>query len=164
MFKYIFILLLASNVNAQECSETESLVTEPVSYSVNTTIPKHLVGATICITLSGGGSSCVPSEKFMIVPRKQVTVLGENKTVTKAVKCSRVVQSPSKKNMVFADVRKDHRGLDIKTEGSTASVESKKGLVPSINYYRRELLDSPVGAGLGIDTNGTVKGTLGLDF
>jgi hypothetical protein len=156
-------LLVIAAYAQEQCSETEDLAKEEVTYTVDTSIPKHLKGATICVTLADHKSSCVPAEKFMVVPRKQKTVLGENKTLTKKVSCTKNVDV-SKKNIVYADARKDHQDLGTTVNGNTATVESKKGLVPSINYYRREVLDSPIGAGIGIDTNGTIKGAVGIDF
>lgn len=165
MFKYIITLLLLVNVAyaGEVCEQDSTVNKEEVVYSVDTTIPKHLKGATICVTLADQKSSCVPAEKFMVVPRKQKTVLGENKTITKSINCSRTVEV-SKKHTVYADVRKDHKELEVTNNGSTATVESKKQLIPSINYYRHDVLDTPIGLGIGIDTNGTLKGAVGIDF
>lgn len=158
------IILFPIIINAQEsCEESSTEANAEVSYNVDTSIPKHLRGAQVCIFKKDSGYQCVPAEKFMVVPRKQKTVLGENKTITKTVSCSKTI-SVSKKNTVYADVRKDHQDLSVTTAGSTATVESKRGLVPSVNYFRHNVLNSPLGLGIGVDTNGTFKGAVGIDF
>lgn len=158
----MILLSFVSVANAGEtCSESTSETAQEVVYEVNKDMPKYLQGATITVTQADGKTSTVPAEKFMVVPRKQKTVLGQNKQTSKIVSCTK----PSdKKNIVFADARKDFKGLDVTTDGKTAIVESKKGIVPGVNYYRRELLDSPIGAGVGLDSNGTLKGMIGIDF
>ena len=157
----ILLLTFASVAQAADsCSESTYESTKSVVYEVNKGMPSYLKGAKITITQADGTTSTVPAEKFMIVPRKQKTVLGESKTSSKVVSC----KAAEKKNIVFADVRNDSKGIEVTSDGKTATVESKKGLVPGLNYYRRQLLDSPLGAGVGVDTNGTVKGMVGIDF
>lgn len=161
--KYLIIALslIASNVYAGEtCSESQNVSSQEVAYEVNTSLPKHLKGATITVTLADGRTSTVPADKFMVVPRKQKTVLGQNQTITKKLSCN----ASSKKNILIGEFRKDVTEIETTTSGKTVNVESKKELVPGVNYYRRELFDSPIGAGVGIDTNGTIKGMVGLDF
>lgn len=165
MFKYIILLMIFINTAYanENCSEQQYLETEEVVYSVDTILPKHLKGATICITLHDGKSSCVPSEKYMIVPRKQKTVLGENKVITKSFRRTNTSTS-DKKHMLFTDIRKDYKGLDIDINDTTATVETRKGLIPSINYYHRQVFDSPLGLGIGIDSNSTFRGIAGVEF
>jgi hypothetical protein len=161
--KYLIILLtLIASVSfaGETCSETQNVSSQEVAYEVDTTLPKHLKGATITVTLADGRSSTVPADKFMVVPRKQKTVLGQNQTITKKLSCSK----SGKKNILLGEVRKDVTDIDASVNGKTATVESEKALVPGVNYYRRELFDSPIGAGVGIDSNGTLKGMIGLDF
>ena len=157
----ILLLTFASAAHAADsCSESVSESTQEVVYEVNKGMPAHLKGATITVTQADGTSSTVPAEKFMVVPRKQKTVLGQSKQTSKTLTC----KGAEKKNIVFADVRNDYKGVETTTDGKTATVESKKGVIPGLNYYRRQLLDSPIGAGVGVDTNGTVKGMVGIDF
>jgi hypothetical protein len=155
------IMFLVSVVNAAEnCSESAQVETQDVVYEVNTELPKHLKGATITVTLADGKTSTVPAEKFMVVPRKQKTLVGQNQTLTKKLYC----KVSGKKNIIMGEARKDVTEIETTTNGKSASVHSKKEVVPGLNYYRRELFDSPIGAGVGVDTNGTVKGMIGLDF
>ena len=164
--KYLIIFtigFLTMNVNAEDCTESQTVSAEQVVYSVSKDIPKHLKGATITITQADGKTSTVPAEKFMVVPRKQTTVLGENKTISKKLTCSN-----GKKNSIIAGGRKDTVGHRVETSsipnGQQVKVYSEKDLVPDINYYRREILDTPIGAGVGVDSNGTLRGSVGFDF
>jgi hypothetical protein len=161
---FISLLLVVSVANAGEsCQESESVATQDVVYKVNKDMPNHLKGAKITVTLADGSSSTVPAEKFMVVPRKQQTVVGQDKVVSKNLVCSK-----SEKNILMAELRKDVKNIDTETTaipgGEQVTVRSNKALIPGINYYRRELFDTRFGAGVGVDSNGTVKGMLGLDF
>lgn len=162
--KYLTLLVLSMVSSlafaGETCSESQQLQTQDVVYEVNTNLPKHLKGAKITITLADGSTSTVPAEKFMVVPRKQKTVVGQNQTLTKKLSCT----ASGKKNILMGEVRKDVTEVETTTNGKTATVTSKKEMVPGVNYYRRELFDTPIGAGVGVDTNGTVKGMIGIDF
>lgn len=50
------------------------------------------------------------------------------------------------------------------TNGTQIAVDIKKEVVPGLNYYRRDIQDSRIGAGIGVDTNGQANIMLGLDF
>jgi hypothetical protein len=162
--KYLLILLLSTTTLANECTESTEKQTNKVAYNVNKDMPDHLKGATITITLANGKSSTVPANKFMVVPRKQYTVVGESVNMTKTMTC----KSKSKKNNISLDVRKDVVGLDKSStsiaNGTQAKVLLEKDLIPTFNYYRREVLGDALGFGAGIDTNGVLKGIIGLDF
>lgn len=161
--KTLILILISSLALAKDCTETTQVSSQDVVHNVNTSMPKHLKGAMITVTLADGKSSQVPAERFMVVPRKQQTVVGQDKTVSKQVSCK-----SDKKNLVIADLRKDVTGMDTETSlvpgGVQAKTRSERELVPGINYFRRQVLDSDVGLGVGVDTNGTVKGMLGVEF
>lgn len=157
--KYFIILFVSLNVFAGEnCTEKSNVEVQDVVYSVDTTLPKHLKGAVITITKVDGTSSTVPAEKFMVVPRKQKTIVGQNKNVTVAKSCK-----SSTKNLLMLEGRKDVKGLSVNTNGKTANVYSEKEFIPGVNYYRGGLIEN-IGAGLGIDANGTGKAIIGLEF
>lgn len=147
-------LVLASFAHADQCKEETR--SSDVAYEVNTKTPEYLRGAIITVTLKDGSKSEVPAEKFMVVPRIQKTVVGQNKVT------SRTCGGP--KNILVGEARKDIQELETSTSGSTATVSARKGVVPGVNYYRRNLFDSPIGAGIGIDTNGTPKALIGIEF
>ncbi len=153
-----------SLAEAQECKTTNSEIVQDVVYNVNKDIPAHLKGAKIIVRLADGKETVVPAEQFMVVKRKQYTVAGQNRLVMSKLRC----EAKSRKNSVMVDARKDHSGMDTSTAtipgGVQATVKSNKALTPGINYYRREILDSHLGLGAGVDSNGTLKAIIGLDF
>lgn len=161
--KTLILILVSSIAIAKDCTESTTVSSQDVVHNVNTSMPKYLKGATITVTLADGRTSQVPAEKFMVVPRKQQTVVGQDKVVSKQVSCK-----SDKKNLVIADLRKDVTGMDTETSivpgGVQAKTRSERELVPGINYFRRQVLDSDLGVGVGVDSNGTVKGMLGIEF
>jgi hypothetical protein len=164
--KYVIILLcFVSSVAfaGERCSESTNEQLENVVYEVNTQIPSHLKGATIVIKQADGRESSCPAEKCMVVPRIQKTVLGQNRTVSKSVKCTK----DGNKNLLIGELRKDVTELETDSSavpnGQQARVSARKELVPGINYFRREVIGL-VGGGIGIDTNGTPKALLGVEF
>lgn len=157
----ILLTVISLSANASDkCTYTEQEAETDVVYEVHTDTPKHLAGATITITLADGKSSTVPAEKFMVVPRKQKTVVGKNKVVLAIRSCNDDV----KKTTVMLEARKDITDIETETIGNNAKTYSKKGIVPGLDVYRRQILDTPVGIGAGVDSNGTLKGMIGLDF
>jgi hypothetical protein len=160
--KYLILFFFASQIVFAANNCTESTEKRPGAvYNVNKEMPAYMKGATIIVKLADGRSSVVPAEKFMVVPRKQYTVAGES--LVKTVTC----KSKTKRDTFSLDVRKDIVGLETESSstpvGTQAKVVSKKDIVLGVNYYRRELFGSDVGAGLGVDTNSVFKGTLGFD-
>jgi acyl-CoA hydrolase len=155
------LLLLALTTTAlasNDCTETTDVSSEPVTYEVNKRLPEHLEGATIIVRLKDGRESSVPAERYMVVPRKQQLVVGENKVLSRSIRCD-----DKDRNLLVGEVRKDHRGLDTEVNGSEAKTVSKRDLVPGVNYLRREVI-GPIGIGAGIDANGTLKGLIGVEF
>jgi hypothetical protein len=147
---------------ADECTETTKSITQDVVHAVNKDMPKHLQGATITVKLADGSETTVPAEKFMVVPRKQYTVAGQNKTVSSKLTCDK----DQKKNIVYVGAKRELTDLETKVNvpAKSAQVDSLKVLTPSINYMRRKILDSDLNLGGGVDKNGQVQGTIGLDF
>lgn len=158
--KYLIFMALAmsSTSFAADCKEEIYSSNEDVVYEVNSKIPEHLRGATITVRLADGKESTVPAEKFMVVPRKQSTIAGTNWTVTKVRSCD-----TKDRNLIIGEVRKDHKNFDTETNGKEAKTYSNKEVIPGVNYFRRELL-GPIGAGAGVDSNGTLKGLIGVEF
>lgn len=147
---------------AEECIEESSTITQDVVHNVNKDIPKHLRGATIIVRQADGRETTVPAEKFMVVPRKQQTVVGQNKIVSKKLTCDK----DQKKNILYVGAKRELTDLETKTNAinKSAQVDSLKTLTPSINYMRRKVLDSDLNLGIGIDKNSQIGGTVGLDF
>ena len=153
-----------SLVNAQECSEQVSTQVNPVKYQVNKNLPKYLQGATITVRLANGKETTVPAERFMVVPRSQQFVVGQAVNTSKTLTC----KAKSKRNNVIVDVRRDFVGVNKVSSSTSISqtlkVTSDKALIPAINYYRRQVLESDLGLGLGVDSSGTLRGMLGIEF
>lgn len=149
-----------SFVQAQECKETHSEIVQDVLYKVNKNQPSHLKGAVIIVRLADGRESKVSADKFMVVPRKQQTVAGQNKLVMSKLRCDK----DQKKNIVYVGAKKELTDLETRVSGNSARVESSKTLTPSLNYMRRKVLNSDLNLGIGIDKNSQIGGTIGLDF
>lgn len=160
--KYLLLLLIPFTVKANDCSESRSTVAEDVVYTVDTAMPKELKGAVITVTLANGKTHTFKSNEFMVVPRKQKNVLGQNKTVTSKISCV-----DSDKNIVSIEARKDYKKSNVResAEGSTKKLElvTTKSTIPGINYFRREVVGD-VGGGVGIDSNKVIKATIGVEF
>jgi len=177
--KYIILLgvLFSVMVKAEDSCEnvlSKSDQTEEVKTDVNTPVPKALEGAKIIVKMKDGSEKVMDISKFKVVPRKQQLKVTHTKTMEKLV-CQaeprvveKIVEVDSKdKNTLLVGVRKDHQDLEKEVSsdenGSYASVKSKKGAVLDVGLLRKKVFGD-VGIGLGVDTNGTVKGILGVDF
>lgn len=161
----LLALLATTTVSAnQTCKEDVNTSRQPVEYIVNKNIPKHLVGATITITLADGPTSTVPADKFMVVPRKQYTVVAESVSTVKTLVCN----VNSKKNTVSLQMRKDVTGLStnkrVLSNGNAADVDLEKDLIPGVNYYRQEVIGDTIGFGVGIDNQKIPSISIGIDF
>ena len=70
--------------------------------------------------------------------------------------------------MIALGARKDHVGVDADVKstasGLEATISSEKALVLDAAYIRRKILQTPLGIGAGIDTNGTLKAIISTDF
>ena len=157
-------LMAAGLANADDCSEKTITQTNPVKYEVNKNLPKYLQGATITVRLANGKETTVPAERFAVVPRSQQFVVGQAVNTSKTLTC----KAKSKRNNVIVDVRRDFVGVN-KVASSTATtqtlkVTSDKAIIPAINYYRRQVLESDLGLGVGVDSSGVLKGMLGIEF
>lgn len=162
--KYVLVFLMSMSAQAKElCTQDRKEIQEEVKYEVNKGLPSHLVGAKITVTLADGSSSTVPAEKFMVVPRVQKTVLGVNKAVVVTESC----KGSGNKHTVMLGGRKDIKGHTVETKttptGAQADVYADKGLVGDVGLYVRKLVGD-VGAGASVDTNGTPRVFIGIDF
>lgn len=162
------VLMLVQNVIAGEhqCEQKRNVISQEIVYEVNKDLPKHLIGATITITQANGKTSTVPAERFMVVPRKQKIVVGANRVTVVTNDC--INDLDIKKNTVMVEGAYGIRGVTTETSVGLGTVTAKtyveRAIVPGIDYYRRQILDTPIGAGLGIDVLGRGKAFLGLDF
>ena len=168
--KYLTLLmvLVSLQVSAQEtCTVNEEVVASEVKEDVNTPTPKELEGAQIIVRTKDGKERVMKSDEFKVVKRKQQFKTQE-RTIVQRVECQPKVvvekQPAYKKNMIIGGVAKDYVGLDTEVNGNTASIQSRKALVFDIGYMRKNLFDSQFGAGLGLNTNGILRGFVGYEF
>lgn len=160
MKKILLMIILLPTISFADCSEIQATQVNDLHYNVDKMLPNYLKGAKITVVLADGSTSTVPAEKFMVVPRKQQIIIGKSENITKRIMC----KNSNKKNIIIGEIRKDITDLDVSSDGKQAHIESIKEITPGVNYYRRELFDSSIGAGVGVDTNGVVKGMVGIDF
>ncbi len=143
---------------ADSCKEVSTVNSAVKSEDINTAVPKALEGAVIEVKLKNGKVYVFKADEFKVVPRMQQLLVTEYE-VTKTLRCD-----SSDKNTLMLGIREDHTGLDVSATANAASVQSRRGPVLDAAYLRRKILDTKLGVGAGIDTNGTVKGIVGLDF
>lgn len=149
-----------SLAKADDCLTTYKEISQDIVYKVNKEQPNHLKGAVIIVRLADGRESSVPAEKFMVVRRVQKTIVGQNKLLSTKLTCNK----DTKKNIVYVGAKREAGDVEVKTQNKTAQVDTLKTLTPSLNYMRRKILNSDLNLGAGVDKNGQVSGTIGLDF
>lgn len=165
----IFITsLLMVNAHAETlCQKSgETLI---VTEDVNSLAPKGLEGAVIIVRRADGKETSVPIEKFKVVKRvQQFKTFQTTEMISCNTNTETIVKEMEKdnKNTVMVGGRRDYTTLDtnVSVDGKKATVSSKKDAVLDLSYLRRKLFDSPIDAGAGVDTNGAVRGIIGLDF
>lgn len=156
---YILIMLL-NFAFASDCTNVQTTDMDVQTSTISTDVPKHLQDAIIIIRTNDGRESQVSANKFKVVPRKQQHLITEITTHTERV-CK---VSGKEKNLLMLGGRRDHKNLDVRVNGKTATVESEKGLVLDAAYMRQNIFNTNLGVGAGVDTNGTLKGIVGIEF
>lgn len=94
----------------------------------------------------------------------EIAQLKKRRQQIKEVYVERIIEAPQNKNTLMLEGRRDHTNLSTKVSGSSVKVISQKSIILGLDYYRREILDSHLGLGVGIDSNSTFKALIGLDF
>ena len=170
MNKLIMVLIVltmfaASIVMAEDCSTAEDIASVEERMEIKTDVPGHLKGARICVFLKGGGDSCVPAEKFKVVPRKQqfiVTKTQKTNKVTCSVKVVEMADAKEKNRVSLLGGQGPKYGLQRSSDGSKVTVESNSGLIGGAQYQR--LLDDKLSVGAQVQSNESVLVNIGLDF
>lgn len=122
--------------------------------------PKALEGARILVLPANSEEVYeFDAAEYMVVKRVKKTT-----TIHKDRRMAVICTEDSKKNEVLAGVRRDHVGLTKQVTASSALVESRKAPVFDATYVRRDVLESGLNLGLSLDTNGTPRGLVGIDF
>lgn len=153
------ILLITNMVFALDCTDIKSQNEVQEEQVITTDVPKHLKDAVIIVRTADGRESQVSANNFKVVPRKQQRLVTKVKEHTE-----RTCKAGEKKNLLFVGGRRDHVDLDQSVVGKTGVVTSEKGPVLDINYMRKNLGNTPLGIGAGVDTNGVVRGMVGVEF
>lgn len=156
---YILTLIM-SFVFASDCTDVQQKEEIKEERLINTDVPKHLQDATIIIRTKDGRESTISANQFKVVPRKQQFIVTKVKEHTERT-CK---VSGKEKNLLMFGGRRDHKDIDTNVVGKTATVSSEKGLVVDATYMRQNVLDSKLGVGAGIDSNGVVRGVVGVEF
>jgi hypothetical protein len=179
------IVFMALNSQSQQICKTKKpckiVSKEVVSESaddVNTPTPKELEGAVYIVRTKDGKEHKMSAKTFKVVKRQQQyknkekvilehiecepKILVKTVTVTKTI----VKKERENRNIVMLGVRYDFVRIDggASADGSSAYLEAKRSTVLDVSYFRRNILDSSIGVGVGIDTNGTPRGVIGLEF
>lgn len=159
--KYIIpVLLISVNVTA-DCftNKQPEVITEGNKVErVNT--PYKLKDATITVTTKDGKVYTFKSDEYMVAKRLKTTQVVTKNTL-EITTC--VSKKDEEKNLLMLGARHDHTDVSVRSDGKTAIVSSEKDVVLDLGYYRKKIIKN-VGAGVGIDTNGTPKGMLGVEF
>lgn len=163
----VFGILFAMNLMAEEsCKVNESTVIKEATEDVNTEVPKELEDGEIIVRTKDGKERVLKSNEFKVVKRKQQFKVKE-RVIVQRVECEPqiVIQKANeRKNLVSLGVRKDYISLDKSISGNSATIRKEEGLVFDLSYFRRDILDSRIGLGIGLDTNETLRGIIGLEF
>lgn len=164
---FITLTLVSLNVFAQEsCKETETVAISEKKEDVNTPTPEQLKDAIILVKTKDGKIQEMKASDFKVVPRKQQFKVRE-RTIVKKQECQPVVivkQAEEKKNLLAIGARRDHTDLDARVNGNVGTLSSEKGLVLDLSYTRQQILDTPFALGVGLDTNGVLRGLVGIEF
>ena len=166
MKNLILTLMMLLSVEAiADCNTARVEKVDETREDVNTPVPRGLEGAQIILKTKDGRTSVMNIEQYKIVPRRQQFKVSMVR-ITSKMTCS-VAKESTDNNTLILGVRKDHTGLDIETSStdtsSTAKVLSKRDAVLDVSYLRRKAVGN-IGVGAGVDTNGTLKGMIGIDF
>lgn len=172
--KYFILVLMM--VLSQASYSAEKCEVKDTPQDVNTPVPKDLEGATIIIKTKDGKERFFQSSEFKVVPRKQQFKIKERMVVATEM-CPRIViprpimvvmGEPKLKNLFMVGVRRDFTELDETVSGNKITLYSQKAIILDATYYRsgliNDMVSQKIGAGLGLDTNGTLRGIIGVEF
>ena len=168
--KYAFILLtifLTSMVAkaAESCSTEQTLDKVEEQKLISTDVPKHLKGATICVRLANAKESCVPAEKFKVVPRKQQYLV--TKTSSSTVKsCSNTVDPRRNRlSLLGGEGPTGHLNRNGDNAPNYATVESDRGAIGGLQYqYLTPFLNNRLFIGGQVQSNKTGLLGAGIEF
>lgn len=167
----LIVFLFSMTVIAQEnvtksCNKTETVTVHEEKVDVNTPTPKELEDAVILVKRKDGKVVEMKASDFKVVPRKQQFKVKE-RTVVQQIKCQPitiVLEAEQKKNLLALGARRDFVDLNKSVNGNVGTLSSERALVLDLSYMRQQILDTDFGLGVGLDTNGTLRGIIGYEF
>ena len=130
---------------------------------VNTPVPDDLKDAKIVIITKDGKKHTMSANQFKVVKRQQQFKTKEKDVTTMIKYVPYVVQPEQHKNLVTLGGRYDYNHLSSSIEGTTVKLYSSRTAIFDLGYYRR-LMFGNWGLGASLDTNGTPRGVIGLEF
>lgn len=136
--KYIIVFTLLlfsfSSYAGESCSTEQSSDKVDEQMVISTDVPKHLKGATICVRLANAKESCVPAERFKVVPRKQQYLV--TKTSKSIVKSCSTTVDPRRNRLSVLGGEGPTGHLDRNGDNSPnyATVESERGRIGGVQY------------------------------
>lgn len=176
--KYVMIaiaMMFSSMALAQEsCNET----CKKIEQDVNTPVPAGLEDAEIIVRTKDGKETKMSANDFKVVKRKQQFKVTERVVIKtepmpkEAIERGQALlqeyvdnaKRKNNKNLLMLGLAYDYTSLDSEIQGNTVKLYSNKGPVFDLTYFRRRLLDTNIGLGIGINTNGAPRGVVGLEF
>lgn len=155
---FIVGVLLQEAVFAECAPESHVLYLE-LKEDINTPTPKGLEDAVIIVRTKSGKEYAMSANEYKVVPRVQQFVTKERDYNT--VAC--IPNDKQEKNLVMWGVRKDFTGLSTEISSNEAKVRATKDIVIDMSYMREQVIDN-IGFGIGVDTNGTPRAMVGVEF
>jgi hypothetical protein len=144
--------------HAEKCETSKGAEHMVEVKEIKTDVPKHLVGATICVKQADGRESCVPAEKFKVVPRLQQFVI----TRTKQQSITMCYADKNRLSLLAGKGPKNSLSVDKSQAPDKVSVENEYGGVGGLQYQR--LVTERVSVGAQVQTNESVLLNIGLEF
>lgn len=155
------ILLFSTNVAlAETCTTSSQEETVEHQMMIDTSVPKYLVGATICVKQLNGKETCFLAEKFKVVPRKQQFIVQKTKQKD-IISCETKAEKEKNRISVMAG-NGTQSGMDVEKTPSKVTIENKVGPVGGLQYQR--LITEKISLGGQVQTNDSVMVNIGLDF
>ena len=117
---------------AENCSTQSGAEVATEKLEINTDVPKFLEGATVCVKLADKTESCVPAEKYKVVPRQQQFIV--TKTYRKSVTTCKADQL---RNRISLHAGKGPNGRlenNVNSTNTQTDVENVYGNVGAIQY------------------------------
>lgn len=162
--KFLLLTFFITSGYAKECTTNIQENVEVVDVQSKDEAAKYLKDAKILVKLANGKEYQFDASEFKVVARTQVKQITQV-TKEKLVSCTEAQEE--NKNLLIGGLRRDIKDVN-KTYSSTSSsqtlrLESEKGLIPEAGYMRRKVIGN-VGVGGTVDSEGTGKLLIGLEF